>query len=289
METSPHDPNDDEPRLRLIVLAGQRGGNPDPLAERFGKSHRSLIPLAGRPMIAHVLQTAAVHPMVASLAICIEREAFEPVWDVLTRIPGRGSVALVEAREHLADSVRDAARGWEGPLVVTTADHALLSADAIDAVAGALAHADAVIALSPRDRVEEAHRSAPRRYLSLRDGSYAACDIYGVAGPAAIRAAEIFRGNGRFDRSGARIRRAAGLLGLLLLRCRLLTLSAAMALASRHSGLRLAAVVLPDGRQAIDVDDDHSYAVVRDLLSDAAPATDARAAGSGVHRRAGTG
>ncbi|MCJ2179262.1 NTP transferase domain-containing protein [Novosphingobium album (ex Hu et al. 2023)] len=252
--------------LRMVVLAGQSKDASDPLAERFGQSHRSLIPLAGQPMIAHVLRTASLHPMVESLAICIEREAFGPVWDVLTRLPGRGTVALVEARANLADSVRDAVQGWDGPVLVTTADHALLSAEAIDAMAAALAKSEAVIALSPRDCVEAAHRSAPHRFLSLRDGDYAPCDIYGLSGPRAIGAVEVFRGNGGFDRSGARIRRAAGVLGLLMMRCGMLTLAGAVELASRRLGLRLGVVVLRDGGQAIDVDDDRSYAVVRDLL-----------------------
>ncbi len=266
---------DSGPALRMVVLAGQNKDVSDPLAERFGQSHRSLIPLAGQPMIAHVLRTASLHPRVESLAICIEREAFGPVWDVLTRLPGRGTVALVEARANLADSVRDAVEGWDGPVLVTTADHALLSVEAIDAVAAALAGSDAVIALSPRDCVEAAHRSAPHRFLALRDGDYAPCDVYGLSGPEAIGAVEVFRGNGGLDRSGARIRRAAGLLGLLMMRCRMLTLGKAIELASRRLGLRLGVVVLRDGGQAIDVDDDRSYAVVRDLLESRGPAASA--------------
>lgn len=265
----PHMPQlQDSPALRLIVLAGRNSGAADPLADRFGKSHRSLIPLAGQPMIAHVLHTALHHPRIASLAICVEEEAFEPVWDVLTTLPGRGSVALVAAREDIADSVRDAALGWDGPLLVTTADHALLDGPAIDAVAAALANADAVVALSPRHAVQAAHRAALRPFLGFRDGEYAACDIYGIAGPQALRAVDVFRGSGRLDAMATRVRRACGTLGLLLLRSRLLTLSAAAALASRRLGLRLSAVVLADGGQAFDVDDDRSYAIARDLLED---------------------
>lgn len=278
----------EEPALRLIVLAGQPKRVVDPLAERFGESHRSLIPLAGQPMIAHVLRTAMAHPRIESLAICIEREAFAPVWDVLTRMPGRGIVALVEAREHLADSVRDAASGWDGPLIVTTADHALLTIEAIDAVADALGRADAAITLAPRDCVEAAHRCAPDRFLTLRDGEYAACDIYGIAGPAGIDAVEVFRGNRGFDRSGSRIWRAAGILGLLLMRCRMLTLAAAAEFASRRLKLRLSAVVLSDGSQAIDVDDDRSYAVARDLLENRGLVFADEYVGQDVRRVAGT-
>ena len=265
METSGASPSDGPSALRMIVLAGQTRGKTDGLVRRFAQSHRSLIPIAGQPMIAHVLRVASDHPHVASLAICIEREAFGSVWDVLTRLPGRGSVALVPAREELADSVRDAATGWSGPLIVTTADHAMLSTDAIDAVVDALGRADVAVALAPRLNVEAVHSAAPRRFLSFRDGDYAACDLYGIAGPTALRAVEVFRG-GSLDGASARIRRATGLIGLLLVRCRLLTVLGATAMASRHLGLRLSAVVLSDGSQAIDVNDDRSYAVVRDLL-----------------------
>lgn len=261
-------PANEEPPVRMVVLAGQRPGI-DLLARRFGRSHRSLIPMGGRPLIAHVLQTAAGHPRIASLAVCIEREAFEPVWDVLTRLPGRGTVALVEACGNLADSVRNAAQGWEGQLIVTTADHPLLSPEAIDATLAALDEADAVFTLVPRAAVEGTHRSARARFLAFRDGDYAACDIFGMAGPQAMGAAEVFRGTGRFDRSGRRMVRAGGVLGLALMRCRLLTLRGAVARGSRHLGLKLEAVVLGDGTQAIGVDDDRSYAVVRELLGEA--------------------
>lgn len=265
-ESSPSPERPDEPKpMRLIVLAGRRGNGPDPLAERFGESHKCLIPLAGRPLIAHVLQTGANHPRVASLAVCVESEAFEPIYDVLTRQPGRGTVALVEARRDLADSVRAAAEGWDGPLIVTTADHALLTAASIDAMADALETAEVALALARREAVEAAHPSGQRRYLQLRDGAFAICDLYGAARPDALRAADVFRGP-RFDRSGRRIVRATGLAGLAMALLGLETLQGAVERASRHLALGVGAVVLEDGSQAIDVDDDRTYAVVRDLL-----------------------
>lgn len=265
-QASPSPERPDEPKpLRLIVLAGRRRNGPDPLAERFGESHKCLIPLAGRPLIAHVLRTGANHPRVASLAVCVEPEAFEPIYDVLTRQPGRGTVELVEARDDLAESVRAAAKGWDGPLIVTAADHALLTPASIDAMAEALETADVAFALARRDAVEAAHPSGQRRYLALRDGEFAICDLYGVSGPDALRAAEVFRGH-RFDRSGRRIARATGLVGLAMTLFRLETLAGAIDRASRHLALSVRAVILADGSQAIDVDDDRTYAVVRDLL-----------------------
>lgn len=268
------DPDDTLPPLRLVVLAGRGAGSgggsgaggADALAARFDESHRCLIPLAGRPLIAHVLQTAAQHPRVTSLAICVEREAFDPIWDVLTRQPGRGSIALVEAEGDIAASVRAATQDWHGPVLVTTADHALLSAAAIDAMIAALESADVAFSLAPRAAVEAAHPRAQRGFIGLHDGDYAPCDLYGMASPRFVSAVRIFGGARTMGQEGARIRRAVGLLGMLMVRLGMETLAGALARASRRLGMRVRAVILDDGTQAIDVDDDRTYAIVRDLL-----------------------
>lgn len=256
--------------LRLVVLAGHGLGpeGVDALAERFGEKHRCLIPLAGRPLIAHVLQTAAQHPRVASLAVCVEREAFDPIWDVLTRLPGRGSVALVEARGDIAESVRAAAEDWDGPLLVTTADHALLSTESVDAMAEMLEGCDVAFALARRDAVEAAHPKALRNYIALRDGDFATCDLYGMASARFVDAVDVFRGAGIGGRESSRILRAIGVVGLVMIKLGLESLSGAVVRASRRLGLRVRAVIMADGTQAIDVDNDRTYAIVRDLLGD---------------------
>lgn len=269
---APHEqsrtPPADTAPVRLVVLAGLPGHGRDALAERFGLEHRSLIPLNGRPLIAHVLQTAASHPAIASLAICTGREAFDPVWDVLTRLPGRGTVALVEARDSIEASVHAAAADWDGPLLVTTADHALLSARSIDSMLEALQLCDVAVAISPRAAIEAWDGGAPRKYLEFSDGSFAACDLYGVSAAQALRAVGVFRGRGAMERPLARLVRAIGLWGVALMRLRMLALGVAVERASRRLDLRLRAVVLEDGTQALDVDDEHSYAAVCRLLGE---------------------
>ncbi|MBT0669841.1 NTP transferase domain-containing protein [Novosphingobium profundi] len=252
--------------VRLIVLAGGREGASDPLARRFAVSHRCLVPLAGRALITHVLQTAAQHPRLESLAICIEREAFDPAWDVLTRLPGRGAVTLVEAGDDLAKSVLAAARGWDGPVLVTTADHALLSAASIEAMLDALESADIALALAPRAAVDAIHADGAAHYLPLRDGALAPCDLYGAAHPRFLAAAAIFRGRDASARVSLRILRGLGLVGLLMLWLGWETLPRAIERASRRLRARVQAVVLTDGSQAIDVGDERSYAIARHYL-----------------------
>lgn len=251
--------------FRLIVLAGNGGDGPGPLARRFAVSHKCLVPIAGCPLIGHILHTAALHPRIASLAVSIEREAFEPVYDQLTRLPGRGTVQLVEARDNLADSVREAARGWAGPVIVATADHALLSAASIDAVADALTEADAVATLARRASVEAVHPNAKRGYHVLASEQFANCNLYGLAGEQALRAVDLFR-HGPLTHGFLNLLQALGPINCLLLRMGWLGLPGLIERLARRLSLRMRVVVLDDGSQAIDVDDDRTYAIVGDLL-----------------------
>lgn len=259
-------PLDDPAPVRLVVLAGRRADAPDALAERFGVSHRCLVPLAGRPLIAHVLATASAHPRVASLAVVIERKAFEGLWDVLTGLPGRGNVALIEARDDLAESVCAASIGWAGPLVVTTGDHALLSLEAIDAVLAGLPGADVVLPLAPDAMVARCHRVATAFALPFHDGAMAPCPLYGLAGADAARAADLLRGPGALAHGSRQLARLLGAFGLARLVLRRMSLHEAELRVSGRSGLRVRAVTLGDGRQALRVGDERGHAIARDLV-----------------------
>jgi GTP:adenosylcobinamide-phosphate guanylyltransferase len=264
--------------LHVIVLAAQRRGTVNPLAERFGVSHKCLIPLQGRPLITHILETLRLHPRVASIAISVEPEAFAAVGDALKRLPQGVPIECVPAADNLADSVIAAAEGHDRPLVVTTADHALLDARSIDAVGHALKSHAAAIAMAPREAVLSAHPEGQRRFYQFRDGGYSNCNLYGLAGSDALEAAEVFRGGGQFAKSAARIVSAFGLVNLLLLRFRLVSLLDGTARISRRIGLSIAPVVLDDGSQAIDVDNDCTYGVVEELLEARAKAPPAKCA-----------
>lgn len=259
--------------VRVIVLAGGKA-NADPLAKAFGASHRGLIPLAGRPLIAHVLQTAALHPAVESLAVSVEATAFDDLFDVLSLLPGRGIVKLVEAKSNLAESVIAAAEGWDGPLLITTADHALLSGNSIDVLINALrqqsssdpARPSAAIGMVSREAVLATDPDGFHQFHHFSDGDYASCNLYAVSGQNALHAADLFRGGGRFAGNPWRVLRAFGIGSLLLWLMRSTSLQDAMFRVSKRLGLRVIPVMLNDGKQALDVDDARTYTLAEELL-----------------------
>lgn len=253
---------------RVIVLAAQRPGVVDPLAAACGLTHKCLVPIGGRPLIEHVLRTVATHPAVGTVMISIERQSFDALADRLPRdLPGPALVTSVPAADNLADSVIAAARGHEGPIIVTTADNVLLAPASIDAMLAGLQGHEAAIAMARREAVLAAHPDGQRRFYRFRDGDYSNCNLYGLASTGALRAAEVFRGGGQFAKKASRIVHAFGLVNLVLLRSRLITLDGATARISRRLGLGLVPVILGDGSQAIDVDNERTFRVVSDILS----------------------
>jgi len=248
--------------FRVIVLAAQRKGVTDPLAARFGTSHKCLVPLAGEPLIAHVLRTVASHPRVTSVVVSIEPEVFEP----LRRAVPDVAITPVRAADNIADSVTLAAAGHYGPLLITTADNALLTHRSMDAMMCTADTSDAAVGMATRDRVLAAHPEGQRRFYRFRDGEFSNCNLYCIANLKACRAAEIFRGGGQFAKKAQRIVEAFGLTNLVLLRLRLLALDTALRRISTRVGVNIAPVILSDGSQAIDVDNDRTYAIVETLI-----------------------
>ncbi|MDE8650899.1 NTP transferase domain-containing protein [Novosphingobium sp. H3SJ31-1] len=253
--------------VRIVVLAAQRKGVANPLAERFHVSHKCLIPLHGIPLIRHVMAMLAAHGAGAGIVISVEPEAFAAVREALAGLPDEAAITLCPAADNLADSVLAAAGDHDGPIVITTADHALLRPESVDAMIAALAHADVAIAMARRDAVLGVHAAGQRRFYEFSDHGYSNCNLYALAGRKALGAVEVFRGGGQFAKNAARIVQSFGVLNLLALRFRLVSLAGAMRRISRRIGLEIAPVVIADGSQAIDVDNDRTYAVVSELLT----------------------
>lgn len=255
--------------IRVIVLAAQRPGMVDPLAAEFGVSHKCLVPLAGKPLIAHVLATAASHPDVCDVKVSIEEAVFARIGTIMHGVNGADAlVDCVAAADNIADSVILAAAGHDGPLIVTTADNALLTHAGLDAMASALAgQADVAIAMARRDSVISAHPDGQRRFYRFADDAYSNCNLYGIGGAHALKAAEIFRGGGQFARKAGRIVKAFGFVNLVLLRFRLASLQGGLGRISRRLGLSIAPVILTDGRSAIDVDNIRTYRIVAQLIA----------------------
>jgi GTP:adenosylcobinamide-phosphate guanylyltransferase len=248
----------------IVILAAQRDGRLDPLAAEAGVSHKCLVPIGGRPLLAHVLDAFTGLKGIDAVRIAVEPGAendLRPIAEA-SGLP----VAFIPSAETITDSVYAAASGTAGPIVVTTADNVLLTPAAVRAVAARLeAGDDTVIAIARKEDVLSAHPEGQRRFYKLRDGEFSNCNLYGLS-QKGLEMAETFREGGQFAKNPMRIARAFGFLNLIRLRYGLITLDGAMKRLSKRFGARVSTVVLADGAHAIDVDNARTYGIAAQLL-----------------------
>jgi GTP:adenosylcobinamide-phosphate guanylyltransferase len=248
----------------VVILAAQREGKLDPLAEQAGVTHKCLVPIGGMPLLAHVLAALATLDGIDSIRIAVESGAEERLSGIA--LASGLPVAFVSAADNIADSVYAAAEGAAGPVVITTADNVLLTPKAVRDVADRLLGGDdAVVALARKEDVLSAHPQGQRRFYRFRDGEFSNCNLYGLS-KRGLELAETFREGGQFAKNPMRIARAFGFLNLVIIRYGLITLDGAMARLGRRFGVRASAVVLADGAHAIDVDDERTYDIAAQLL-----------------------
>lgn len=263
-------------RFTAIVLSAQRAGGLDPLAEKAGVTHKCLVPIVGRPMIEWVLETLVTVPGVERIRICVEDEAMEEVRILAAAFAGRGkAIDFAAAQKTITESVYHAAEGVEGPILVTTADHVNMSRDAVEKVMAPLGQGYAgALALARREAVLAARADQKLGYTNVdrvgpyrfKDGRFSNCNMYAIGGQRVLHMAEAFRAGGQFSKNKKSLVRFLGLFNILLLRFKLLTLEQAMARLSKRFGAKVKAVVLEDGAQAVDVDNERTYRLAEHIL-----------------------
>lgn len=249
-----------------VILAGQRPGRVDPLAEEAGVVNKNLVPIRGAALVRYVVEALTATPGLTRLRIVVE-PGTAPLIDAI--LPStRVLIEYVPAANNLADSVYAAAVGVGAmPLLVTTGDNVLLTPGAVTEVLAALKVADVSLAMATRRSVMEAHPEGQRRFYRFRDDAYSNCNLYAFSGPAATSVAESFRGGGQFAKKPMRMIMALGPINLALLLMGRLSLRGALGRLGRRFKMKVEPVVLADGAHAIDVDNARTHAVAEALLS----------------------
>lgn len=248
--------------LTALVLAGTRPGG-DPLAEAAGVSHKALIEIGGLPMLQRVLLALSQVPAISRIVVAIDKP------ELVTALPACGKpVSVLPARSGPSASVAHALEETGTPLLVTTADHALLSAAWVEEfLAADPADADALLALARRESVEAAVPATQRTWLRFADGDYSGCNLFLLRTTAVHGVVALWQQLEAERKRPLSLLRRLGFLYALRYRCGWLRLDQALDRLGVLSGARLKAVTLSDGRAAIDVDKAADLTLVRELVS----------------------
>ena len=255
-------------RLMALILAGSRGPD-DPVARHAGHTHKALVPVAGVPMLLRVVRTLRQAPCVGRLALCIDQAALEQLRDsaaaallsdVRIIAPGASPSASVRrAIEELADAL---------PLLVTTADHALLTAAMVEHFcAAAPANADVAVALATATTIQRAYPESVRTYYRFGGEGYSGCNLFLMRGPAAMKVAAFWSEMERYRKRPWRLVAAVGPLTLLRFLLGALSLEQAMRRLSTIIGATVGVVEMPFAEAAIDVDKPADFILAERILA----------------------
>lgn len=263
----------EEQNFSVIVLAGQRSGIVNPIAERAGVSHKCLAPICGKPLVLHVFEMLAQTPGVRHVRLSMESDGWDGVRALAGGLEAKGiTVDFAEAKETLPDSIYAAAQDIDGPILITTADNVLTSTEAVlTTMQPIFDGADASVGLTTRDAVLIARGQKPGSkstvgYYKLSDGMFCNCNLYAVASHDVLQGAEAFREGGQFAKNRDRLVRAIGLSNAVRLSLGLVSLEGAMKRLSKRFGITIAPALLEDGSQAIDVDSFLTYDFAEKIL-----------------------
>jgi GTP:adenosylcobinamide-phosphate guanylyltransferase len=253
-----------------LVLAGDRAPD-DPVARAAGVPCKALALVGGQPMVTRVLDALGTARQVGPRILCgPRRDALEQD----TRLRALVESGAVEWLAPAATPSLSAAAALDrvaaaAPVLLTTADHALLAPALVDYFCDAAraTNADVVVGLARAEQVMAAFPGTRRTVLRLKGGGYCGCNLFAFLTPAGRGAVRYWR---RVEQERKRpLRLVAGVLGwsaIIDYALGRLTLQAALGRVSRRLGLRVGAVILPFPEAAVDVDSVEDLQLVRAVV-----------------------
>lgn len=253
--------------VSVVVLAGQRARVVNPLAQAAGVSHKCFVPIAGRPLIDHVLATLATLPDIDDVRVSIEPDGIDQAERLAApHIEAGLNVRFVPSLPNLVESVEAALGEDVERVVITTADNVLLSPEGFELVRSELASSDAVFALARKEDIHAVHPEGQRNFYRFADGEFSNCNIYALGSRQAFAAMDVFREGGQFMKNKGRMVRAFGLFNILAMRAGLISTASAARRISKRFGITASRVVFSDGSLAIDVDNERTYKIAEQVL-----------------------
>ena len=244
--------------VTALVLAGSRRGAADPVAAAAGVSHKAIVPVGGRPMLARVVDALMATPSVGDIRIAIEEPSLAFDLPELREAFASGRVDVVAADASPATTVLSAMQraGAPFPLLVTTADHALLTPEIVEEfLRGLPDEADVVAAVAEAGLLTAAYPHAVRTFIRFRGGeAVTGCNLFYFQTLRSAQAARFWIEAERHRKNPAKL---IGLLGAwpsFKFLMRLMTLDEAVARLSSRLGLALAVTRMSSPEAGVDVD-----------------------------------
>lgn len=251
----------------VVVLAGDREPG-EGVAAAAGVAAKCLAPVGGQPMVLRVLQALAQTPEVDRRILVGPRAEARDSQPELKALVETGAVDWMPPGSSPSTSLLAALDQIPAgqPVLVTTADHALLTPALLDefCARARATEADAVAGIARQETISAVFPAMERTALRFRDGAFCGCNLFALLTDRGRTVIGFWR---EMEAHRKRPWRLAQVLGPgILLRFLIgrLELPDAVGRLAKHTGTRLATVELEDPTAALDVDRPEHWYRLRD-------------------------
>ncbi len=257
--------------VTALVLAGARPGL-DPVAQVAGVPIKVLVPVGGMSMVARVLKTLETSSLIEQRVLCGPSREIVEKQDGLRDLVEKKVVRWVAPQQGPSISVKHFLEEspQDIPLLVTTADHALLTVEMVDYFLqeASRAQVDVAVALVPYSLVTALYPQSKRTVIKFREGGYCGCNLFFLATSKSARLVEFWTQVERERKQPLRLIRRLGLFTLIRYVLGALSLTDALAELSRRIGVSIKEIILPFPEAAIDVDTPQDLALVKQIVEE---------------------
>lgn len=246
----------------VLLLAGSRPGG-DPLTRSLGVDYKPLLPIRGEPMLLRpiraLLQVAAISRI---RVLTQEPKRLEGVVPNDPRVLIEKSDATIAAT--LLRICDDPSTPF--PLLVTAADHALLTPEMVQEFLDGSTDCDVSVAVVSKTNMLRRFPQAQRTWLRFGRELYSGANLFALRTPAARAGVERWRAIEQDRKKGWRVLLQLGLplfLGAVL---RIRDIHQTARGLSRSLRIAIKVVEMTDPIAAIDVDKAADYSLVNEIL-----------------------
>lgn len=236
--------------IPAIVLAGSRPG-PDPLLSGSGVSTKALLPIAGKPMLVHVVTALRDSPHIGPITILAQNSAELAAEPMLAGVEG---LHFGDSGQGISSSLAAALPDSDAPILVTTADNVLLTPSMIAEFVTGARDSDVAVAMVEKAVLLARYPESQRTWLKFRGGWWSGANLFRFSGRRVLPLLDFWGRIERDRKKGLKIIAAFGpwlLLGALL---RLFTIEQGIARAGRRFGLQAKVVPMSEPEACIDAD-----------------------------------
>lgn len=254
------------PTFNAIVLAGDRESR-DALREFSGAAAKALIPIEGTPMILRVLGSLGKSTFIDRAWISGPSRPILQTNAELTALVDEDKIGWRAAKATPSTSAYELMKelGGDTRVLLTTADHPLLTAEIVDYFCreSLASGADLTVGLAPYPLVHASFPEMKKTVLRFSNGEFCGCNLFTFLNAQGREAASFWRQIESERKKPLLLIKLLGWWSIVRYRMGMLSLDEALDRLSKLLGLRVKAVILPFANAAIDVDSVSDFQILQ--------------------------